>query len=268
MYNKATIDKIAGMLGLNAEEFATGFTSEDEVELKLAEGRFLTKEQEETLKDNHGKTRYDAGSEAAREMQLKDMSKLVGFEESIKDPQKFIETFKANILKQAKIEPDKKVSELEASLETLRNTILEKDTANSNLQSEIKNIQTRTKLLGAIPKLADIGLKNDDVLDLFLKSHEIKDDAVYYNGTVLQDDMAKNMPVEKVLNTFVSERGWDYKDDVDPRGRKKNPNPNPGGGNTFEDYENEIKEKGLHPGGQEAQALLKTYVENNPEILT
>ena len=268
MYNKATLDQIAGMLGLNAEEFATGHASETEVELKLADGRFLTIEQEEILKDNHGKTRYDAGSEAAREMQLKDMSKLVGFEDSIKDPQKFIDTLKANILKQAKIEPDKKVSELETSLETLRNTIREKDTAYTELQSEVGNIKTRTTLLGAVPKLAELGLKNDDVLDLFLKTHEIKDGAVYQNGIVLQDNMAKNMKVEDVLSSFVKERGWGYIDPTDPKGRKNNPNPNGGGsGYSFEDYEAEIKEKGLHPGGDEAQALLETYAENNKEIL-
>ena len=265
MYNKATLDHIAGVLGLDAEEFATGIASEKEVQLKLAEGRFLSKDQEATLLDNHGKTRYDAGSEAAREMQLKDMSKLVGFEESIKDPQKFIDTYKANVLKQAKIEPDKKVSELETSLDTLRNTIKEKDIAFTNLQNEVNSVKTRTRLLGAIPKLAENGLKSDDVLDLFLKSHEIKDDAVYKDGKVLQDNLATNLKVEDALNTFVNDRGWAYQEN-DQKGRKKNPIPG-GNGQSFEDYEHEIKEKGLHPGSQEAQALLKEYMTNNPEIL-
>jgi hypothetical protein len=267
MYNKAVIDQIAGMLGLNAEEFATGLTSENEVELKLPVGRFLTTEQEETLKDNHGKTRYDAGSEAAREMQLKDMSKLVGFEESIKDPQKFIDTFKANILEQAKIEPNKKVSQLEQSLETLRTSITDKENALTTLRNDMENMRTRSTLLSAIPKLADIGLKNDDVLDLFLKNHEIKEDGVYKNGTVLQDDLAKNRKVEDILNEFVTEKGWGFKEGDPPRGRRTNPKPGAGNGTTFEDYEAEIKEKGFHPGGQEAQALLQTYVDNNPEFL-
>jgi len=267
MYKKEILDKIAGMLNLNAEEFAQGLTSETEVEITLPEGRFLSKDQETTLLDNHGKSRYDAGSEAAREMQLKDMSKLVGFEESIKDPQKFIDTFKTNVLKQAKIEPDKKVLELETSLETLRNTIREKESAFTNLQKEVEGVKTRSTLLGAIPKLADIGLKGDDVLDLFLKSHEIKDGAVYKDGKPIQDDMASNMKVEEVLSGFVKERGWDFQENQPPRGRGGNPKPNSGKGSTFEDYEVEMKEKGLHPGSQEAQALLKTYVDINPEIL-
>lgn len=267
MYKKEILDKIAGMLSLNAEEFAKGLTSETEVELTLPEGRFLSKDQETTLLDNHGKSRYDAGSEAAREMQLKDMSKLVGFEESIKDPQKFIDTFKANVLKQANVEPNKKVSELEASLETLRNTVKEKENAYNSLQSEVENVKQRSSLLSVIPKLADIGLKNDEVLDLFLKSHEVKDGVVYKDGKPIQDELASNMGVDKVLNSFVTERGWDFKDENNPKGRGGNPKPGSKGGASFEDYEAEMKEKGLHPGSLEAQALLKTYVDNNPEIL-
>lgn len=266
MYNKEITDQIAGMLGLKAEEYATGLASEKEVELKLPEGRFLTTDQEETLKDNHGKTRYDAGSEAAREMQLKDMSKLVGFEESIKDPQKFIDTYKANILEQAKIEPNKKVSELETSLQTLRNTITEKDDSYKLLQGEVSSFKTRSSLLGHIPKLADLGLNNEDVLDLFLKSHEIKDDGVFKDGTLLKDNMEKNLKVADVIGSFVKEKGWDYQEGK-PKGRHNNPKP--GGsssGWSFEEYEAEIKEKGLHPGGQEAQALLGTYAENNDEF--
>lgn len=264
MYKKEILDKIAGTLGLNAEEFAKGITSQDEVDLTLPEGRFLTKDQETQLIDNHGKKRYDAGVEAAREMQLKEMSKLVGFEESIKDPQKFIDNFKANILEEAKIEPNKKVQQLETSLETLRNTIKEKDTAYQQLESSLNNMKTRTKLLDAIPKLAENGLKREEVLDLFLRTHEVKDDGVYNNGQVLQDNLAKNRTVEDVISSFVTERGWDYKEN--PKGRTNNPKPN-GSPITFEDYETEIKEKGLHPGSQEAQALLKTYVEQNPEFL-
>ena len=266
MIKKEILEKIAGMLNLDAEEFAKGLTSENEVEITIPEGRFLTKDQEVTLLDNHGKSRYDAGTEAAREMQLKDMSKLVGFEESIKDPEKFINAYKENILKQAKIEPNKKVSEMEESLEKLRNTVRDKENAYNQLENEVANVKQRSTLLNAIPKLAEIGLNNDDVLDLFLKSHEVKDGVVYKDGKPIQDDMASNVGVDKVLNSFVTERGWDYKESA-PKGRGGNPKPNSGGGQSFEDYEMEIKEKGLHPGSQEAQALLKTYVDNNPEIL-
>ena len=195
---------------------------------------------------------------------------MVGFEESIKDPQKFIDTLKQTVLDQAKIEPNKKVSELEASLETLRNTVTQKETAYTELQKEVSNVKTRSTLLGAIPKLADIGLKNEDVLDLFLKTYEVRDGVVYKDDKPIQDDMASNLGVDKVLSSFVSDRGWDYVEGSGPkgRGRNQNPNPNPGGASaSFEDYEKEMNEKGLHPGSQEAQALLKTYVDNNPEIL-
>lgn len=267
MYNKETQDLIAGALGLNAEEFATGLASKDEVELKLAEGRFLTKTQEETLKDNHGKIRYDAGSEAAREMQLKDMSKLVGFEDTIKDPQKFIDTFKANILKEANKKPNEKVTELENSLKTLRSTIQEKDDEYKTLQGEVTNFKTRSGLMSAIPKLADMGLNNDDVLDLFLKTHEIKDGVVFKDGVALKDNLENSLKVADVISSFVKDKGWGFSENGDPKGRGNNPKPKSKDGATYEDFETELKDKGYHPGGEEAEALLKTYIKNNDKFL-
>jgi len=268
MYNKESQDLIAGALGLKAEEFATGWASEDEVELKLAEGRFLTKDQEETLKDNHGKTRYDAGSEAAREMQLKDMSKLVGFEETIKNPQKFIDKFKERILKEANKKPNEKVTELETDLEKLRNTIKDKDTAYQTLEGEVTTFKTRSSLISHIPKLADIGLNNDDVLDLFLKTHQIKDGTVLKDGVTLKDNLQNNLKVAEVIGSFVKDKGWEFSENGDPKGRRNNPKPKSGtDGATYEDFENELKEKGYHPGGEEAEALLKTYIKNNDKFL-
>lgn len=266
MYKREILDKIAGALGLDAEVFAKGLSSETEEDLNIPEGRFLTREQEETLLDNHGKKRYDAGSEAAREMQLKDMSKLLGFEESIKDPEKLLNKYKENILEQAKIEPNKKVTQLEESLETLRQTIANKDSAFNELQSKLDNIQRRSQLLKGIPQLSEtVGLNNDEVLDLFLKSHEIKEDGVYKDGVLLQDDLAKSLDYESVISSFVKDRGWDHKDTDPITGRPKPPRT--GKKLSYDDFEAELKEKGYHPGSQEAYALLETYAKDNPEIL-
>lgn len=266
MYNKATIDQIAGALGLNAEEFATGISSEDEQSLTLPSGRFLTSEQVETIKDNHGKTRYDAGAEASRDMLLKDMSKKVGFEESIKDPTKFIDTFKANILKEAKVEPNQKLAEAETSISNLRNKITEMDTDYLKLQSEVTEKEVRFNVKSFIPDIPEsLGISKDDATNLFFLANDIKEDGVYKNGVHLKDSLEKPLTVQEAVSSFITDKGWNTK----PSGRGGGSGGGTGGSlpKTMEDYQSTLKERGLSEGSAEANALLTEIAKENPEIL-
>lgn len=268
MYKKEILDQIAGKLGLNAEEFAQGLTSEQEVELTLPNGIFLSDDDKETLLDNHGKARYDAGKTAGEEILLKDMSKLAGFDESIKDKSKFLETYKSKVEGEANIKPNEKVKELETSLETLRGQIAEKDSAYSELQGSLESIKQRSNLLGSLPKIKDdLGLNKDEVLDMYLKSHKIVDGTVEKDGVILKDNLEKPISVNDSLNNFITERGWNFQESGGKQGRGGRGTGGQGAKLSYEDYMSELKEKGLHEGSAEAQSLLKEYAEQNPEIL-
>jgi len=265
MYNKATIDQIAGALGLNAEEFATGFTSEKEVELKLNEGRFLTKQQEETLKDNHGKSRYDAGAEASRDMTLKEMSKMVDFEESIKDPKKFIDAFKTKILENAKVEPNKKINDLESSITNLQSKLVEKDEDYLNLQKDFNIKQLKFDVKSFIPDIPDsLGISKDDATNLFFLSREVKDGQVFKEGNVIKDSLENPLSIHDAVDSFITEKGWN----LVPKGRGGGAQ---GQGNvipkTMEDYQSTLKDRGINEGSAEANALLQEIAKEHPEIL-
>jgi hypothetical protein len=266
MYNKAIQDKIAGMLGLNAEDFAKGWVSEEESEVTFTEGRFLTIDQENTLKDNHGKTRYDAGAEASREMLLKDMSKKVGFEESIKDSDKWIDAFRTDILKEAKVEPNKKLEDANESIEKLRGQITEKDSDYLLLQKKVTDNQVKFDVKSFIPTMPEgLGVSKDDAMSIYFMNHEVKEDGVYKNGALQKDNLEKSLSTEESVNSFITERKWNA---VTPKGR--------GGGSggsgsgtptTWEDFEATCKENGFGQGSAEAKALLATIAKENPEIL-
>jgi len=266
MYNKATQDKIAGMLGLNAEEFAKGWVSEEETDVTFAEGRFLTTEQEDTLKDNHGKARYDVGAEASREMLMKDMSKKVGFETSIKDVDKWIETYKKNILNEANIEPNQKLEDANSSIEKLRAQITEKDSDYLHLQKKVTENQVKFDVKSFIPEIPEgLGISKDDATNLYFMTHEVKEDGVYKNGTLLKDNLEKALTTQESVNSFITERKWN----IDPpKGRGKGSGKSGSGTpTTMEDYEAAIKEKGFRPGSAEANALLSEIAKEHPEIL-
>ena len=266
MYNKAQQDKLAGMLGLNAEDFAKGWASEEEVDVTIAEGRFLTTAQENTLKDNHGKTRYDAGAEASREMLLKDMSKKVGFEETIKDSTKWIDAFKTNILKEANIEPNKKLEDANTSIDNLRKQITEKDGDYLVLQKEVTKNQVKFDVKSFIPKMPEgLGVTKDDAANIYFMSHEVKEDGVYKNGALQKDNMEKTLTTQESVNSFITEKKWNA---ADPKGRGGGSGGSGSGApTTMEDYEATLKEKGFSPGSAEANALLSQIAKEHPEIL-
>ncbi len=266
MYNKAQQDKLAGMLGLNAEDFAKGWASEEEVDVTIAEGRFLTTDQENTLKDNHGKARYDVGAEASREMLMKDMSKKVGFETSIKDADKWIEAYEKQILNKANIEPNQKLEEANTSIEKLRGQITEKDSDYLLLQKKVTENQVKFDVKSFIPQMPEgLGISKDDATNLYFMSHEVKEDGVYKNGSLLKDNLEKALSTEESVNSFITERKWNV---TKPTGRGDGSGGSGSGTpKTWEDFEATCKEKGFGQGSAEAKALLSTIAKENPEIL-
>lgn len=267
MYNKDITDRIAGMLGLNAEEFAKGITSEQEVDLTLPSGRFLTQEQEDTIKDNHGKTRYDVGRTAEREIVYKDLSREIGLEKPIKNHKDFVEAYKNLIIEEAKIEPNKKIEEYQNSISNLQGVIKERDSKIHGMETEFKGRQMKLDAKAFIPEIPEtLGITKDDATNLFFMSHEVKEDGIYKNGSILKDTLETPIDLKEAVSSFVSEKGWNKK----PAGR--------GGGaggkrtegvapKTEEEFEAMLKEKGISPSSQEANALLTKYAKENPEIL-
>ncbi len=268
--NKKVIELLAGTLRLNVEELTKAIETEGEVNFKLPEGvRVLSSEELETIKDNHGKTRYDAGKTAGSEMLLKDLSEKVGFKESVKDGETFINSFKTNILEEAKVKPNEKVAELESSLEALRNKLTQKDSEFQSLQSSVKVEKTRLEAQSYIPELPEsLGLKKSEVANLLLSGVEFKEDGIYKDGSLLKDNMEKAISMEYYITSSISERGWGKA----PTGRGGGSGASGGGSGssskpkTMSEFEAVIKEKGLHPGSADAQAILSDAAKENPEI--
>ena len=268
--NKKVIEQIAGALKFDVEELTKVLTSEEEVDFKLPENiKIFTNDEFEQIKDNHGKSKYDEGKIASKEMLLKEMSKSIGFETSIKDSEELLKAYKNQILNDASIEPNKKVEELQLSLEKLQNIVSEKDKAYSELENTFKQKETKIKAQSLIPDLHEsLGLSKDEAVSLFFMNHSIKDDGIYKNGQILKDKLEKPLVLEDAISVYVSEKGWNQP--LKPTGRgggsgsSSSSNGNPSSLKEFEEY---ISQKGLNIGSAEANALLKEMATENPEIL-
>lgn len=268
--NKKVIEDLAKVLKLDVKVLTEAIETEGKV-IELPEGsRFLTKEEVDTIKDNHGKTRYDAGKIAGSEMLLKDLSEKVGFGESVKDGETFISKYKSSVLEEAKVEPNKKIVELEKSVENLRDKLTEKDTAYESLQKSINGERQMLKAQSFVPELPEsLGLSKAEAVNLILSGIDIKEDGLYKGDTILKDSMEKPLTLENYVKESISSRGWSTK----PAGRGGGSGGAGGSGGTtglpktMAEYEAHIKEKGFHPGSEQAQSLLREAAKETPELL-
>jgi len=257
------------MLGVSAEELATGIASETEATFTIPEGKMYSTTDIKTLSDNSAKEGYDRGATASREMVLKDLSKKAGFESNSKDTDSFISDYKASILKDIKVEPNGKITELSSTIEDLRGKIVEKDEAYNTLQNKIAQDSRNNTLKGVIPELSDkIGLTKDEALNLFLNQYEITDDGVKLNGEIQYDELRNPITPEQAVESWVGEKGWNTIEESVAGGRlDTGGKPNPKSPKTMEDFENAIAERGFNEGSMEANALFQDMVKENPEIL-
>ena len=265
--NKKVLEQLAGALKFDAELLAKSLSSENEDE-KIELPKLFTESDVNSIKENLGKERYDAGATASREMTLKELSDLAGFNERVKDKEAFVSKFKEQILADASVEPNKKVDDLQASLEKLQGVVSQKDQEIVDLQQGFKQKEVKFKASSLIEVPENIGLSKDEAISLFFMNHEIKDDGIYKNGEKLKDSVENSLSLEDAVKGFVSEKGWDK--EPTPRGRgggSGSNNPHSTTPTSLDEFEKYAKEKGLTVGSQDYNSALHEMAKENPAIL-
>jgi hypothetical protein len=269
--NKNLINSLAKLAKVkDVEAFTSALQSETDTDFTLDTGNLIVRTSEEELvyKTNISKEVKDKAFSDAFEIQIKNMKKATGLEFEGKKSDDFILAYKSEILKNANILPDKRIQELETTLEQVNASLSDKDIEFNNLKSGYSLEKNRFKAESYIPELPQaIGLSKSEATDLFFLKNEIKEDGIYKDGVrQINTTTAEPITLENAVSGFVSERGWN----VTPSGR--------GGGSggsastapsisTFDQFESLAKEKGLNVGSQQYNALLADTVKANPELV-
>lgn len=254
MLPKEQQDFINATLGITADELAKAISDEQEVKLELPKGRFLTPEQEESVKDAHGKLRYDAGISKA----TKD-----AFNGKTKD--EFLNEFKLNILEEAKLEPNQKLTEKEKAIELLQNSLKEKETEIEKIQREAAEKQRRAEALSSLPVLReDLGIAPNEALNIIMSGVEQKEDTLYKNGTPLVDDYQKPIALTDFLTQEVNTRGWVK---AKPQGHGGNTGkPTTATPKNYDEYLKVLESKKIKEGSLEANNYLREIRASNPDF--
>lgn len=254
MLPKEQQDFINATLGITADELAKAISDEQEVKLELPKGRFLTPEQEESVKDAHGKLRYDAGVSKATKEAFEGKSK-----------EEFLLEFKNSIIEEAKIEPNEKLTEKEKAIKLLQDSLKEKETEIERIQREALERQRKAEALSSLPKMReDLGIKPNEALNIIMSGVELKEDTYYKDGSPLVDEYQKPIALADFLNQEVSARGWIESKPQGHGGKSGKPaNSVP---KSYDEFKKHCDQKGWSEGSLEAKEYLGSLRAKNPDF--
>lgn len=254
MLSKEQKDFINATLGITADELAQAISNEQEVALELPKGRFLTQDQEEKMLDLHGKRRYDAGiSKMAKE----------NFEGKTKE--EYDNSLKALILEEAKLEPNEKLNQLTNTINSLKESLTEKDKVILSIQEEAENTKKRANALSVLPTLrSDLGINKSEALNIILGSVEQKEDGIYKDGKLIVNEHQEAVGLNDFLSQEVNSRGW-VKKQIQGNGGKNGASQG-ATPNTYSSFQKHIESKGWKEGSMQANQYLESLQKSNPKF--
>lgn len=146
MLNKDDITKIAAVLKMDSDTLAAAITSAEETAIEMPEVSVFTAAE---LKARDNNT-YAAGKTAGEDMLVKSVKEAHGLTVEGKDMNKVLDVFKANVLKAANIEPDKKLEEANRVAETLRANLTKAETERDGAVASMRSMGLQTKVLSSV----------------------------------------------------------------------------------------------------------------------
>src|SRR3990172_6707857 len=226
--NTKTVAEVASRLKIDAaklmEHLQTDVADESKQETKVGEilngTEVFTAAEKETLLFNHGKSTYDKGAFASREIIAKDVAKQYGLD-PIDPANKDVLNLVKKIVEQEKTKlgtaPDKRVSDLETEKSALQKTVSSLTAEVDNWKIKVSETETKTLIRSSIQSaLSNISIDAEEarlpaqreLLQLaYENKHEIKIEdgkqIVYRDGKKLVDNLQNPISIEQSMKDFA-----------------------------------------------------------------
>lgn len=267
------LEAIAKVLKIDPAKLLEAAKSDQEVEVEVpADLQVFTKAELETRENNLKSTNIEAG----KEIMVKELKKATGVEFVGKDPEKFINEYKAKVLKDENISVDDKIKEKDKTIEGLRKNITDRDTEITGLKTKASQAEADSKLLGLLPKERAGILTDQQYLSLIkqeyeLTEHEGKPAVKNLKTGEIEKDKTTLAPLEPatVIKGHFEEAKWvtsptDTK--TGPGGRGAGDSTNTGGITNMKQFKEHAAAQGWNLNGQQAQAELSKITTGNPNF--
>lgn len=264
MLKPEQIQKIESLLKITGLEEA--IKSETETEITIPEIETFDQEELKKLRSNS----YQEGKKAGVEMDVDAIKKELGIESSSKTVKGLVEAIQKKTLEDAKIEPEKKVTELTEKIATLQNTVREYEGKIAEKDNEVANTKINGELYKHIPNLGDNGpaLGTDDVIQLMRGSgYEFKleegQTVAYKGGKRIEDKMATPLNLGDVVKGFMAEKKLIG---TPAAGRGAGNAPATGRPTKFSELRKEFEAQGKNIQGEEFMNLVAKEKKENPDF--
>jgi len=256
MLNKETSDKLA-VLGFDVSKLTEAIKAEAEMSLDVP------KLYPETDYNKFGDNRFKEGKGAMSEILAKELNDKhsLGLEEKDrKDTSKVIDTLIAKSLKDAKIDPDKKVKELQDDIAKLKDlhesTKTDYEGKLKSMEGQVFHSTLRSSLSAELQ--GEYLIPKDDIYDIYINRNRVtKDDtgrAVVLNekGEILKTDTRDPISVNDHYKTFAEK--YVKKDGMDGGDKNKS---TPGKFAKMSEYKAYCEAKNIEPLSEDAQKILR-----------
>lgn len=262
MLNQDTNKFLSDTLGIDIEQLKTALTSDEEVEISYKSGEFLDEDGLTALKNTVKTQGYKEGTVAGVEMEAKRVKEKFGIEVEGKSFDTILDTFQKQTLSNAKIEPNKKVSELTQSISNLQKQYETdlglKSKEIESLNSKIGSFERNTELSKHLPDTIK-GIKPDQFVTLAKTEFEFGfEDGVFVakkGGSILKDSLERPISPKEVLTGFAKNNGW-----IDKSGREGTDEP--GSGKVFKtesDVFKYLEENNISFESDEGQKIIDSF---------
>jgi len=222
MLKKETWQELAKRTGVEAEKLQELITSESEEAVELSNVTILDDVQLETFKETIGKASAKTGARTMIEMEVKALRDKHELDFEGKTIENLLTSFANKQVTEAKIEPNKKVSDAMESVKNLQTTyntdIAAKDLQISGLSEKINGFKTNSELTKHIPD-GLTGIESRDFLTIAktVANFDFDDEGdfvVKQNGKIKRDKMEKPIKPKDWLTDLAIEKKW-----IDSEGR-------------------------------------------------
>jgi hypothetical protein len=207
---KEDITTLAILAKIPVADLEKAIAEKDEVALTIQDKlSVFTEEEVTTLKKNE----YNSGKTAGVEIAVKESREKLGLNFTGKTIDGLVEAATKKALEDAKVEPDKKVTELQEKVTTLQNTVKEYETKMAEKDNEVEGIRTSGELYKHIPSPGENGpaMSQDEIIQLMkINGYDFKREegklVPYKDGKKLTDKLGEPLPVGDVTTGFMKEK--------------------------------------------------------------
>jgi hypothetical protein len=268
MLKKEQLQKIASLLKIKEDDLEAAIKDEKEIDLKIDELHSFTMAELTTLKNNE----YKNGKEKGVEMAVKDVKEKLSLDFQGKTIDGLIEATTKKALEDAKVEPEKKVKELQEKLATVQNSYKEVERKLLDKESEISSLQINSEVYKHIPTFGENSpaLGQDDILQLMkANGYEFKSEngavIAYRGGMAVQDKLSNPVAIKEVVSSFLIEKKLTAEDKA-PSGRGAGMTPATTKFATLSEIKKQYEQAGKSLLGKEFADEVAKAAKDNPEF--